>query len=88
MTITVSQAPRHPEASRLATAMIQGLDTLPHEACVPIEVVIYLTGRSRASIWRDVAAKRLPAPFKVGPRSTRWKLGDIRQAMTKMQGGV
>jgi predicted DNA-binding transcriptional regulator AlpA len=88
MSLTVSQVPRHTEASRLATAMIQGLDSLPQEACVPIDVVIYLTGRSRASIWRDVAAKRLPAPFKVGPRSTRWKLGDIRQAMAKMQGRV
>jgi len=86
MTTDVSLATRQPRVSRLITDLLRNLDALPHEACVPIQVVAFMTGRSRASIWRDVSAGRLPAPFKTGPKSSRWKLGDIRQAIAAMQG--
>jgi predicted DNA-binding transcriptional regulator AlpA len=53
---------------------------LPNEARVEIRVLCALFGRSRPSIWRDVAAGRLPAPVKVGG-STRWRVGDVRAAL-------
>lgn len=52
---------------------------LPDEGRVSIQVVAIVTGRSKASIWRDVAAGRLPAPVKAGPRCTRWVVGDLRR---------
>lgn len=61
---------------------ISAFDSLPAIARVPIQVVCGVTGRSRASVWRDVIAKRLPAPVKFG-HSTRWVVGDLRTALTK-----
>ena len=34
--------------------------------------VEHRTGRSRTSIYRDVAEGRLPAPVKIGPRAIGW----------------
>ena len=53
---------------------------LPDEALIEIRTVSALLGRSRASIWRDVAAGRLVAPVKLGG-STRWPVGGVRAAM-------
>jgi predicted DNA-binding transcriptional regulator AlpA len=53
---------------------------LPDEALIEIRAVSALLGRSRASIWRDVAAGRLAAPIKIGG-STRWPVGGVRAAM-------
>lgn len=54
------------------------INSMPDDAAIDIGVLCALKGRSPASIWRDVKAGRIPAPFKAGPRSTRWRLGDIR----------
>lgn len=54
-------------------------DTLPDTARVALPVVSLVTGRSPASVWRDVAAGRMPAPVKAGPRATRWIVGELRR---------
>ncbi len=58
---------------------IINFDSLPDAARVDIRVVTTVAGRSPASIWRDVAAGRMPAPVKVGPRATRWIVGELRR---------
>ncbi len=63
-------------------ALIAGFDSLPGIARVPIQVVCGVTGRSRASVWRDVIAGRLPHPVKLG-HSTRWVVGQLRAALTQ-----
>lgn len=63
------------------TALIASFDSLPSIARVPIQVVCGVTGRSRASVWRDVIAGRLPHPVKLG-HSTRWVVGDLRDALS------
>jgi predicted DNA-binding transcriptional regulator AlpA len=60
---------------------ISAFDSLPAIARVPIQVVCGVTGRSRASVWRDVIAGRLPAPLKCGG-STRWVVGTLRAALS------
>ncbi len=55
--------------------------SMPDEAAIDIQILSILLSRSIASIWRDVKAGRIAAPFKAGPRSTRWRLGDIRKAV-------
>jgi predicted DNA-binding transcriptional regulator AlpA len=52
----------------------------PDWAAVTIKVVMALTNRSRASVYRDVAAGRLPKWFKQGA-STRWRVGDLRRTL-------
>lgn len=56
------------------------IDSMPDDAAIDIHVLCVLKGRSPASVWRDVKADRIAKPFKAGPRSTRWRLGDIRGA--------
>lgn len=54
--------------------------SMPDEAAIDIQILSILLSRSIASIWRDVKAGRIARPFKAGPRSTRWRLGDVRSA--------
>lgn len=60
---------------------LTNFDELPDSAYVPISVVAALRGSSYATIWRQVRDGRLPAPYKLGKRSTRWKVGELRAAM-------
>lgn len=53
-------------------------DDLPGSALVDIKTVKVIFGRSSASVWRDVKAGRLPKPIKAGPRSTRWRVSELR----------
>lgn len=64
------------------TETLSAFDSLPAIARVPIQVVCGVTGRSRASVWRDVIAGRLPQPVKIG-HSSRWIVGDLRAALSK-----
>jgi prophage regulatory protein len=33
---------------------------------------------SRATLWRMVKESRFPAPHRLGPNTTAWRVGDIR----------
>ena len=44
--------------------------------------VMELTGRSRASVYRDVAAGTFPKPLKIGKRAIAWHETDIRDWMS------
>lgn len=52
--------------------------SMPDEAAIDVQLVSVLRGRSVASTWRDVKAGLLAPPFSAGPRSSRWRLGDVR----------
>src|SRR5438128_158512 len=45
---------------------------------VSAEVAGSMCGRSEASWWRDHAAKRIPAPVKLGGR-TLWRVDELRR---------
>ena len=46
---------------------------------VPLAEAVVITSRSRSSLIRDVAAKRFPAPVKLGPMGKwHWRLSIIR----------
>ena len=59
---------------------LQQFGSLPDDALIGIRPLCVLIDRSPASIWRDVAAGRLPRPTKVG-HSTRWRVGNVRAVM-------
>ena len=71
--------PRDDKAEKLKL-QLANISNSPDWAAVPIKVVMALTNRSRASVYRDVAAGRLPRWFKQGT-STRWRVGDIRRTL-------
>ncbi|MBF9022934.1 helix-turn-helix transcriptional regulator [Roseobacter sp. HKCC-CH-9208] len=64
---------------------LETLTSLPAEALVSAKELSILSGRSRASIWRDVQAGRLPQPIAIGPQARRWRVSDVR---AYLNGGV
>lgn len=57
---------------------LEALTSLPPEALVSAKEISLLAGRSRASLWRDVQAGRLPRPVAIGPQTRRWRIEDVR----------
>jgi predicted DNA-binding transcriptional regulator AlpA len=70
--------------ARRVQRTLEQFDSLPDDALIGIRVVSVLIDRSPASIWRDVAQGRLARPVRIGARSTRWRVGNIRASL----GGV
>lgn len=61
-------------------AALAQFDDLPDSAHVRALVVAGLHGVSVATVWRWVQAGRLPAPIKLGPNTTAWRVRDLRRA--------
>ena len=57
---------------------LESLTSLPTDALVSAKELSLLAGRSRASLWRDVQAGRLPKPVAIGPQTRRWRIEDVR----------
>ncbi|MBT8002175.1 MAG: transcriptional regulator [Rhodospirillales bacterium] len=58
---------------------IKQFDALPSSALMNVREISLLSGKSTATLWRDVKNKRLAAPIKLGPNSTRWRVSDVRR---------
>lgn len=43
-----------------------------------------ITGKSRSSLYRDVAAGTFPAPVKIGQRSVAWRSTDIESWLASL----
>lgn len=59
----------------------QAFDTLPDAAFVPLAVVCALFSCSPATAWRRVRQGQLVAPHRIGTRTTRWQVGELRAAL-------
>lgn len=59
-------------------AALAHYDQLPDSAHVRLPVVAALHGIGPATVWRWVRSGRLPAPKKIGPNVTAWRVGDLR----------
>lgn len=66
-------AKRHVKAVESAAC----LDLMPAQARIKQAALEILTGKSHATIWRDVRSGRLPAPHKDG-RSSYWLASEVR----------
>jgi hypothetical protein len=42
----------------------------------------------RSSWWAGVKSGRFPKPVKLGPRTTAWRVEDIRNLIERLQGGA
>ena len=51
---------------------------LPDEALLSSREVSLITGRSRTSLWRDVARGSLADPVKIGSHTVKWRVGDVK----------
>lgn len=54
-------------------------DQLPEHALLNVHEVSALAGRSKPSIWRDAKDGHLAKPIKIGAKSARWRVGDVRK---------
>ena len=64
---------------------IQNFSQLPDNALLSAREINQLTGRSRTSIWRDVIKELLAEPVKIGTRTVRWRVGDVRTYLQGLQ---
>ncbi len=71
-----------------AEKLLPQFDELPNSAYVSLEVVARLFGISNPTVWRWVKSGHLPNPVKLGPNSTRWAVGALRERLRNVQGGV
>lgn len=67
-------------SSQSLPAGLANFDSLPDSAHVRLPVVAGLHDISAATVWRWVKSGHLPAPVKLGPGVTAWKVGDLRRA--------
>ncbi len=74
----VTNTARNQRIQHRLKQQLELIESMPDSAAIDVRIVSVLKGRSIASIWRDVKAGRIAQPFKAGPRSTRWRLGDVR----------
>ena len=56
----------------------QGAVRLPAEGFVRLPVVLQVLGIGKSSLWAGIKEGRYPKPIKLGPRTTVWKVEDIR----------
>jgi predicted DNA-binding transcriptional regulator AlpA len=54
------------------------IPTLPSEGFVRLPVILGILGIGRTSWWCGVRKGRFPKPVKLGPRTTAWRVEDIR----------
>lgn len=67
---------------------LRHFDSLPAAAHVRQPVVEALFGISASTVWRRVQAGTLPKPFKHGPRTTTWRVGDLRDVLSTEGGSA
>ncbi len=82
MSTTTEKHPgREQRSAAKAAALREALlsfDQLPDSAHVRLPTVAAWRGTSTSAVWRHVQAGLLPKPVKLGPRTTAWKVGDLR----------
>lgn len=57
---------------------LENFQYLPNEAHTEAQVVAALYGCSLATVWRWVKSGHIPKPRRIGQRTTRWQVGELR----------
>jgi prophage regulatory protein len=52
-----------------------------NDRALKIREVSEIVTVSARKIWRDVADKKFPPPFKLGPKTTRWWESEVKKFM-------
>ena len=68
------------------SSALMAFDELPDSAFVPLPVVCALYGCSAATVWRRVRDGHLIAPYRIGMRTTRWSVAELREALASAKG--
>lgn len=65
---------------------LRDFDELPASAFVALDVVCALFACSPATVWRRVNQRQLVAPHRIGARTTRWLVGELRLQLQTIGG--
>jgi prophage regulatory protein len=74
----------HERAIPPIPAELTHFDELPDCAHVrqPVVMALYAT-KSPSTIWRNVKKGLIPAPVKLTPQISAWRVGDLRAALSR-----
>lgn len=57
---------------------------LPTEGFARLPQILHAIGIGKTTWWEGVKSGRFPPPVKLGPRTTAWRVEDIRALITRM----
>ncbi len=57
---------------------------LPHEGFIRLPQVLHVLSIGKTSFWEGVKTGRFPAPVKLGPRTSAWRVEDIRALICRL----
>jgi len=63
-------------------------DSLPIVGYIRLPDVLKVFPVSKSSWWAGIKEGRYPQPVKLGPRTTAWRVEDIRELINKASGEV
>jgi predicted DNA-binding transcriptional regulator AlpA len=70
--------------------MVQDRSTLPEAGLIRLRPLLALIPVSKSSWWAGVKSGQFPKPVRLGPRTTAWKIKDIRALLDRgvdLEGG-
>lgn len=71
-------------AQRTIPPTLAAFDSLPDSALIDVRAYALLLDCSANTIWRRARAGMLPAPIRVSPQQTRWRVGEVRKALASL----
>lgn len=57
----------------------------PNDQLITVTAVAEMLACSKSSIWNAVREGHFPKPIKVGPRMSRWRLGEVRAMISRAE---
>ena len=51
---------------------------LPETGFMRLPAVLAVVPVSKSTLWNWISSSRFPAPMKLGPRTTAWRVEDVR----------
>ena len=57
---------------------------MPQEGFVRLPQVLHVLGIGKTTFWEGIKTGRFPAPVKLGPRTSVWKVEDIRNLISRI----
>lgn len=70
------------------TEQQNAMPTLPADGFVRLPLILQLIPVSKSTWWSGCKSGRFPAPVKLGPRTTAWKVSDIRALINQETTGI
>lgn len=67
------------------------ISPLPKEGFVRLPQVLAVIPVSKTQFWEGIKTGKYPSPIKLGPRTTAWRVEDIRgliERLTKQEGNI